>query len=77
MSASATAAPDRSVTSEVRLAREFLSTLADQRASWAGAFARWASDRGLTEAEARAVKTTVLRLRMFGVLGRHVARKPA
>jgi hypothetical protein len=56
----------RALTPEVQLAQEFQSTLTDARSPWAALYDQWAAERGLSTDMARAVKVTVLRLRMFG-----------
>lgn len=65
----------RGASEEVKLAEEFLGTLANPRASWAALFETWADERGLDEAMARTVKVTVLRLRTFGAIARHQPRR--
>ena len=64
----------RTVTREAELAYAFLATLSDPRQSWNDLYLVWAKERGLDEATARTVKTTVLRIRVFGALERSSRR---
>lgn len=65
----------RPITEEGRVLVEFVATLTDPRAPWAERCTVWAQERGLSAAEARALRLNVLRLRMFGAMERHAARR--
>jgi len=65
----------RVVTQELQLAQEFLGTLPDLRSPWSELFERFADERALAPAMRRAVRTAVLRLRIFHAIERS-ARRP-
>jgi hypothetical protein len=61
------------VTREVQLAQAFLINLEDPRLSWAARFEAWSAENRLTEAEAKATRAAVLRLRILAATERHRA----
>ena len=52
------------------LARQFLTSLPDERAPWAAAFTTWAEAQRLSNEQARAIRIEVVRRRVFGATGR-------
>lgn len=55
----------RAITTEARLAQDFLRTLPGPRVPWAERFDAWAAERGLSCDLTSAVRITVIRLRNF------------
>ena len=55
------------LTDALKLANEFLSRIQAPRAPWLRLFEAFAVEKRLTESDARAVRLTILRLRVYGV----------
>lgn len=53
------------VSQEAKLAQSFLAGLSDPRAAWADLYERFADEQHLSPELRRAVRLTVLRLRVF------------
>jgi hypothetical protein len=66
---------ERVVSFELKKAGEFLKTLEDPRAEWSSRFDTWAQAEGLSDAEAKAVRVCVLRLRVFHTIQRTRRRR--
>ena len=58
-----------------KLAAEFLDTLPNERAEWAGLLSTWSAARGLSEGEAAAVRLAVFHLRMRAAVERSTRRR--